>query len=453
MSRILLAGFLGASNVSAFTATEVQALIQDGLVNLALPHWPLCFLQCKLHLSCYSSCLHTTPPKIPSKWSARVNQSISLNGVPMASSSGFHDPPVLPVYGVDSDERRMLTLSNEEFPFCAPEFVGTDGCWLNSTVYATDTQYLEVMGSKYKMAQSAGGYYNFFNWLPLALDGGVVTWHGEEVRKWSIHVPNVLMELLVREDGTPVNMIQNMTVPYYGHIYQTLDFVDFVAGESLEQHWAIFDPADFQAPLLCNAPDPPVTVKVSMYIFHPKNKFNISQQDLGDLVGDTVFVCGDMILNQTISGDHDYEWLTQWDIELFSRWGQYLNTNGYDPPTSIGENNFWVGRETADYQGGAPVQERQCGPSNPRTGMWYSLPEGGRCTDTAPDGSVCTWRATRVKTIDSSCLMGSQGFQAACIKDGRAPFTTAQSIFTGAFASEDQSAGGCPSISESLVMV
>ena len=43
-------------------------------------------------------------------------------------------------------------------------------------------------------------------------------------------------------------------------------------------------------------------------------------------------------------------------------------------------------------------------------------------------GGKCTWEAgedTRVKTIDSKCLLDLHGFKEACAADGRAPFPKA----------------------------
>jgi len=93
---------------------------------------------------------------------------------------------------------------------------------------------------------------------------------------------------------------------------------------------------------------------------------------------------------------------------------------------------------------GAP-QAGQCS-SNPLVGEWYSLPVGGLCAAGAkPGDGSCTWTARRVKTIDSKCLF-AHGYLAACKASARAPFAQAKARFSAAFASEDESVGGCPAL-------
>ena len=45
------------------------------------------------------------------------------------------------------------------------------------------------------------------------------------------------------------------------------------------------------------------SLKLEQYIFHPRQYYNISNQDAGDIVGDTYFVCEDVLLNNTAK-DH-----------------------------------------------------------------------------------------------------------------------------------------------------
>ena len=84
---------------------------------------------------------------------------------------------------------------------------------------------------------------------------------------------------------------------------------------------------------------------------------------------------------------------------------------------------------------------------SPQVGEWYSLPLGGHCPPgVTPDGKACTWRASRVKTIDSHCLLG-HGFIDHCLAgDKRAPFVSAEKSYVAAFASVDPAKGGCPAL-------
>mmetsp|Transcript_47115 Transcript_47115/g.123633 ORF Transcript_47115/g.123633 Transcript_47115/m.123633 type:complete len:109 (-) Transcript_47115:92-418(-) len=85
--------------------------------------------------------------------------------------------------------------------------------------------------------------------------------------------------------------------------------------------------------------------------------------------------------------------------------------------------------------------------TNPLVGEWYSLPSGGECAPAAtPGDGTCAWRASLVKTIDAWCLFG-KGYLDACKADGgRAPFAKAKELFLSAFASEDDTKGGCPAL-------
>jgi len=208
-----------------------------------------------------------------------------------------------------------------------------------------------------------------------------------------------------------------------------------------------FDEKSFGNPLVCPEPTNANPIKTTMYIFHPKNEFNISGQDLGDSTGDVFFTCTDIMNGQSPLLDHNYAWLTQWEVELLPQWGQYQNCNGYNPAQCIGLNGFWVGRESSNYIGSTNPVDRQCGATNPLVGAWWSLPQGGRCgPGQHPGDGSCTWRERRVKTIDGKCLFSGSAYKLACEKDGRGPFPSATVLFLEAFASEDPGQGGCPNV-------
>ena len=84
--------------------------------------------------------------------------------------------------------------------------------------------------------------------------------------------------------------------------------------------------------------------------------------------------------------------------------------------------------------------------ANPLVGEWWSLPAGGECAPGAtPGDGSCTWRATHVKTVASSCLFDARrGFVDECKKQDRAPYTQPKKILQAAF--DDVKAGGCPAI-------
>ena len=66
----------------------------------------------------------------------------------------------------------------------------------------------------------------------------------------------------------------------------------------------------------------------TMYIFHPNSSFNISGQDLGDIVGDTFFTCVDVLTNQSSMVDHSYAWISEWNVEYAGTYGQVRFADG-----------------------------------------------------------------------------------------------------------------------------
>ena len=163
------------------------------------------------------------------------------------------------------------------------------------------------------------------------------------------------------------------------------------------------------------------------------------RQDIGDALGDSIFICDE--------GMHEPDTnksLTHWSLEWVPRWGQYQNCDGWgDERSCIGDENFWVGHQAA-FMMGAPLAG-QCD-DNPLVGEWWSLPAGGECAPGAtPGDGSCTWRATHVKTVASSCLFDARrGFVDECKKQDRSPYTQPTKILQAAF--DDLKAGGCPAI-------
>jgi len=211
--------------------------------------------------------------------------------------------------------------------------------------------------------------------VPFASYAGQITYAGQQVSEWTFAVQSSSYALLVRDDGVPLKVSQNVTAPTAVYNIST-EFSNFVPDlGDIEKVWDTFNITEYLSPMVCPATSQPAATVVTMWIFHAKHVMDIVGQDLGDEAGDVVFVCQDVIANQSLATDHGYEWLTQWEIELVPRWGQYQNCNGH-PPQCIGGEKFWVGREHAEYMG-TPAPARQCGASNEVTGMWFSCQLGG----------------------------------------------------------------------------
>ena len=388
-------------------------------------------------------------PTFPKQWEAAYTLKFLKNGKPMVQVVPINENSIM--YS-DSELRQSVTLSNVKFPGAPAELVGTGKDWMNFSSVMTEPYEGCIINGETLLQKDPGDFNDLFGWALGAKDGGMVEYNGTMLHAWSLEiaVAGFSSYLLVDATGAPVYLDQNVTVkppsPYAGKLRLTYDFHSFTPHKTWPG-WATLTKANFTSPPRCpneGGEDPPAVTK-DLYIFHPQNNFNITGQDMGDVTGDVFFTCIDILTGQNTSVDHDYEWITYWQIDLVPRWGQYQNCNGY-PPQCFGAENYYVGHEAA--QGLGLPMGGQCEVNN-ATGEWYSLPAGGKCAAGASPGAAgrCTWAPTRVKTIDSACLFQQRGFAAACKADGRAPFASAAEKFRLAFASEDPSKGGCPALS------
>lgn len=200
-----------------------------------------------------------------------------------------------------------------------------------------------------------------------------------------------------------------------------------------------------------------------VYLPPTPHEYDIAGQDLGDAVGDNVFVCQDLLGGKPKATDAGYQWLTQWTVELLPWFGQYANCNGYGSAQHCASaDQYVVGRETPEYMNiaGRSALLRQCGATDPNVGQWFSLPKAGECPPGVrpnfadPSDGGCSWRkAERVKTIDGGkCLIEKHNYRSLCATDRRAPFPSATKAFLAAFASSDASRGGCPELNGTQVV-
>jgi len=383
-------------------------------------------------------------PTFPPKWTAQTTVISSVNGVVQTPFVPGLDTSVVIN---DDDAQRRAQVTRTFFPFAPLEFEGTPLSWLNMTQYLTaDYWGMEMNGETLDGSIYPQVFHSQFSWMQAARYAGSATLNGTAADVWSLGSPGANLTLMVTRSGLPLFEHISSVYPGVG-IYETnTTFSGFTAGAD-DSVWDGYDAAVFKKPPVCPLPADglPAPLNKTFYIFHPKANFNITMQDLGDAQGDVLFVCSDVLTNQSTSVDSHYQWISAWSVELVPRWGQYQNCNGY-PPKCLGAENFWVGHEAPDALG-LPMGG-QC-ISNAKVGEWYSLPAGGKCVGAArPGDGSCTWRATRVKTIDSHCLFEevSPSFKSACSAEQRAPFEKATVVFEQAFASGDVARGGCPAL-------
>lgn len=390
------------------------------------------------------------PPVLPSQWVANASVAQFVDGRPGLAPPGGTTRQLVQ----DAGRKRRAELNPVRFPVAPAEWVDSPREWFNMTTYITESLIgLHVNGASVLIAEKAGAFEDLFNWLRFASSCGKVEHKGQSLDCWrlSIHSGSLGLsnQLLLDASSSPVFLENNVTQDSVEHSAR-YEFWEFDAGATLPWVWEAFSEDAFLRPMTCPDGEP---YNTTMYIFHPKHQFDIAGQDLADLVGDTVFVCLDVITNQTMSTDHSYAWLTQWEVEVSPSWGQYENCNGYEPPTCWSAERFRVGHEAAYYLGQDAAQ-RQC-QHNPLVGEWYSLPVGGKCKgDARPGDGSCSWRTVqKVKTIDGQCLFKGEAFRESCIGEGRAPFEKTSEAFLRAFASNNRSEGGCPPIDEDAASI
>lgn len=388
-----------------------------------------------------------TPPTFPKVWGARRDVLYAENGVPAAFAAFPPSWNAGSYYTQDTVKNRSCEKDQYKVAMVPESYIGSDLEWLNiSSLTVGNFVGLNINGVKLQQYDGGQPFADFFGWLPHAHYGGKTEWGGESLDNWKFNYSGFTYDLEVsRANGKPVREV--MVGMYQGKLLNiTYLFSGFE--ENLDfGWWSEFNITEYTNPEVCGDSDP-APINQTMFIFHPVNKFNISNQDLGDAVGDTFFTCLTARMPNTSSA-HDYQWITQWEIEIIPRWGQYLNCNNY-PPSCNGNGNWYVGHEAAEAIGaGAGGQCRD----NTLVGEWWSLPEGGRCAEgKRPGDGSCTWRIVeRTKTIDSTCLFVTQKYDEAC-KTERAPFPNATGKFLDAFKSEDTAAGGCPALKVDYVV-
>jgi hypothetical protein len=210
----------------------------------------------------------------------------------------------------------------------------------------------------------------------------------------------------------------------------------------------------FVPPANCLVPDPLCeggeVIELDSFIFHPANMFDLYNENVADLLGDTVFICADSISNH--SQVDQFQWVSRYTLQVWSAWGQYAECNRPTPNETgicIGSELFSVGRESAF---GAKEKCGQC-TNNSDSGSWYSLPTAGMCNSSTqplgPNATLgdCSWRIlTKQKTIDGKCLLKTNNMLDVCVKEGNYPFTQSSAILLQSFESSDPSKGGCPAI-------
>eukprot|EP01060_Flectonema_neradi_P010338 TRINITY_DN17435_c0_g1_i2.p1 TRINITY_DN17435_c0_g1~~TRINITY_DN17435_c0_g1_i2.p1 ORF type:complete len:399 (+),score=83.38 TRINITY_DN17435_c0_g1_i2:563-1759(+) len=382
-----------------------------------------------------AAALAMSPPKVPDAFSAISQMEISP-----PSSAKFSGP-----YWYDLDNQRECIKINTIAPEAPKDTIGTPGQWSNVTEFIMKSGVYYGVNGLTRLIIPETKFPNQFEFVALSRYNGTEMVDGRNCTVWNFHPDNKTFMRYYAEVGTdiPVGIFSNVTskglpgqppsqsvtLTTFKNVVTDRSKIDFSVFKE-------FNLTEINNPPACRPKNsPPVVQDMEMYIFHPSKNWNISGQDVADLVGDTFFVCAD---STNTDRDH-YQYISKYSISMNTNWGQYRMCNDY-PPTCVGAEDFLIGREASEGLG--PVQSGQCS-DNTETGSWLSLPEKGECqgSDTPASGK-CTWKINkRIKTIDGKCMLG-RGLVDACKVDQRLPFPTASKIFYSSFDDQD----GCPAI-------
>eukprot|EP00045_Choanoeca_perplexa_P012787 m.141676 g.141676 ORF g.141676 m.141676 type:complete len:382 (+) comp16135_c0_seq1:1088-2233(+) len=286
-----------------------------------------------------------------------------------------------------------------------------------------------------------GTFYDIFGWLVGASFVGNETINDRRCQLWKLDTSHTNFSVCIDAASRPVRY--RIDLDHYPND-QIYDFgLDFAAASVVDK--SLFVPAQdcLHAAPTCHDRTDNATEALLAYIFHPENTTgDIGNQDVADELGDTVFICSDVLDNHT---DFDsYALVSLYNLTVVTNWAQYQQCNEY-PGVCLGYGGPGVGRE-ASY--GVYPNAGQCS-NNTEVGNWYSLPKQGHCQqgDTMGLAYNCTWIIEeRIKTIDATCLLKQHGMEASCRAERMVPFTATRAILRKAFESDDVTQGGCPNV-------
>eukprot|EP01060_Flectonema_neradi_P024753 TRINITY_DN3363_c0_g2_i1.p1 TRINITY_DN3363_c0_g2~~TRINITY_DN3363_c0_g2_i1.p1 ORF type:complete len:400 (+),score=43.33 TRINITY_DN3363_c0_g2_i1:131-1330(+) len=339
-------------------------------------------------------------------------------------------------------------------PYAPVSYVGTGLEYLNQSIFVrTDGGYLVANNQSMKFSEGTEiGFEDPFYLLRFAHPNGTEVLNNTLTLQYH-YSPTKLDHFIF--NILPFNSSDEYVIPHcfrantsaasipgqprVTQLYSTY-YTNLVVGAQQESVFKELNITDVERPPTCLPKDAPIKEEVfDMFIFHPDGEYNISDQNLADLVGDTVFICQDY--NNTAVDD--YELISLYSVKVNPNWGQYALCNGYSPPKCTGSEIFHVGREGPYFIG---EHAGQC-TSHPETGTWWSLPARGRCSSSSSIlNGTCTWDIIeKKKTINKTCVLGDH-FVSACKEDVRLPFPTASQILKDAFTETDPSKGGCPAV-------
>lgn len=283
----------------------------------------------------------------------------------------------------------------------------------------------------YNQTGEDAGFHSLFRWIYDASPAGQKVVDGVLCDVWQLGNKSICLH-----GDIPVEMVSERS---FGR-------------HTMLQRWIFHQPVqrdypeqEVEVPTVCKSLPKPCgdgsIKKMDAYLFHPIGQFNISGQDVADLRGDALFLC----TAGSIWTGEDYKLFSHYELSVVQSFGQYAFCNYYSPSFCFGGDNQHVGRESP-YSYGSVGGQCDVDESFWNTlGIWYSLPNGGLCTDDQELGQDCFWRIDRrIKTMEMSCLLNQQSVLQAC--SPQPPYLDVEQILTKALTSDNVSEGGCPAV-------
>jgi len=344
------------------------------------------------------------------------------------------------VYDESSAMRVMAIV--EDLPFN-----GTENRLNITTILASNASFLEISG-RCQPLPDKDKFAPMWGWLKYAKQLGNMTIDNRPCNLYGLEVPtqNLTMSVCIDAVTGRVPVSFNISMPSYS--------ADSIYGPDIHEGLTPSDKEMLKIPDRCSE-KPPIcdggeASELDVFIFHPANQFDLDNENVADLRGDTAFICLDAISGHTAADA--YQWVSRYTLQVWSGWGDYGECNRpspHEPGECISFEDFAVGREASF---GFKASAGQCS-NNSDIGSWFSLPRDGMCqNDTQVLGvegdGHCSWRVLeKVKTINGSCLLTDQGMLDSCISEATMPFVKTESVLLSAFTETDPSKGGCPDIS------
>jgi hypothetical protein len=281
---------------------------------------------CSLPSELFSAARDPAKPTIPAEWTAQVNLSsgIAIHSLNAVKSTIFND----------DTGKRMVQREFEHLDFL-------NNMDQNISIFlGADSALLDVNGVCRPLPGSKYGSIFSFLASPLTKYTSSVACGERTCDRWfftytkSAPSSNQINITGLFSNGIPVvlEISQNNTAGLPGmNSSASVDLYEFVSFKAEKPPASVWPPPPqcFSPAPHCKGGDTPVQT-LEMVVAQPAfeiSKYDISNQDTADWLGDTLFTCLDVTSGHTASDQ--YSTISLFEVEVDTRWGAYSLCNGY----------------------------------------------------------------------------------------------------------------------------